>query len=96
MLGEMSTVSHKTFRHAKAFPSRGRWHEVPDEVEPLRQKCVLERERSLRKMNPMPRPPLLGEVAKPSGFDGEVLHQKAPPSRKGAMGALYHLTMGSA
>ena len=28
--------------------------------------------RSLRKMNLMPRPPLLGEVAKPSGFDGEV------------------------
>ena len=29
----------------------------------LRQECVLERQRSLRKMNPMPRPPLLGEVA---------------------------------
>ena len=42
MLGEMSTVLHKTFRHAKAFPSRGRWHEVPDEVETLRQKSLLE------------------------------------------------------
>ena len=41
-------------------------------VLPLRQMPVLERQRSLRKMNLMPRPPLLGEVAKPSGFDGEV------------------------
>ena len=82
MLGEMSTVLHKTFRHAKAFPSRGRWHEVPDEVETLRQMMPLERQRSDRKMNLMPRPPLLGEVAKPSGFDGEVLHQAAAAGAK--------------
>ena len=81
----------------KAFPSRGRWHEVPDEVETLRQMMLLERQRSDRKMNLMPRPPLLGEVASSvSDDDGEVLHQKAPPSLKGAMGALYHITMGSA
>ena len=53
--------------------------------------------RKDRKMNLMPRPPLLGEVASSvSDDDGEVLHQKAPPSLKGAMGALYHITMGSA
>ena len=34
----------------------------------------MERQRSLRKMNPMPRPPLLGEVASSdSEDDGEVL-----------------------
>ena len=66
-------------------------------VRPLRQKSLLERQRSDRKMNLMPRPPLLGEVASSvSDDDGEVLHQKAPPSLKGAMGALYHITMGSA
>ena len=43
--------------------------------------------RKDRKMNLMPRPPLLGEVASSvSDDDGEVLHQKAPPSLKGAMG----------
>ena len=53
--------------------------------------------RKDRKMNLMPRPPLLGEVASSvSDDDGEVLHQKAPPSLKGAMGALYHITMASA
>ena len=45
---------------------------VVEHAQMLRQECVLERQRSLRKMNLMPRPPLLGEVAKPTGFDGEV------------------------
>ena len=35
--------------------------------------------RKDRKMNLMPRPPLLGEVAKPSGFDGEVQPPAAAP-----------------
>ena len=43
-------------------------------VRPLRQKSLLERQRSDRKTNLMPRPPLLGEVASSvSEDDGEVL-----------------------
>ena len=47
---------------------------MPDEVETLRQMMLLERQRSDQKMNLMPRPPLLGEVASSvSEDDGEVV-----------------------
>ena len=51
----------------------------------------------------MPRAPLLGGLSPqatgglpPASSPGASPHQKAPPSLKGAMGALYHITMGSA
>lgn len=64
---------------------------------PCGRRCPWSASIQIEKMNLMPRPPLLGEVASSvSDDDGEVLHQKAPPSLKGAMGALCHITMGSA
>ena len=49
-------------------------------ISALRQKSVLERQRSDRKMNLMPRPPLLGEVASSvSDDDGEVQPQQPLP-----------------
>ena len=52
---------------------------MPDEVETLRQMMLLERQRSDRKMNLMPRPPLLGEVASSvSDDDGEVVWEGQP------------------
>ena len=40
-------------------------------------RCLVKCQQFRTKLSAMPRPPLVGEVAKPSGFDGEVL----PPMR---------------
>ncbi len=60
---------------------------MPDEVETLRQMMLLERQRSDRKMNLMPRPPLLGEVASSvSEDDGEVVPEDDLPDVPDATG----------
>ena len=47
------------------------------------------------RLHEMPRPPPTSGGCRRKATGG-FPHQKAPPSLKGAMGALYHITMGSA
>ena len=72
-------------RGALGRPSHFRWFALRycllcwrNVISALRQMMLLERQRSDRKMNLMPRPPLLGEVASSvSEDDGEVVHSTA-------------------
>ena len=75
----------------KVFGGDGKPHRHPFGMPPPLIGAALAKRLGFTKCQ---RPPTSGGCRRKA--TGGVNHQKAPPSLKGAMGALYHITMGSA